>query len=214
MIILRKLFVVLGFSLFVGLSSARNVRDGQKTILEIVEDPSGDFTTLATALELAGLSGAFDCKWFWCPDYTVFAPANEAFGEISDLDTKLTQDARYLIHLKSLLLYHTLHGTVLAKDIRNGADVRTLQRETVTTTIEGDAVFINNAQVVAPDIIASGGVAHGINKVLVPSFIEKDNVQIASDAGIFSTLIEAASLAGLAEALQGQGPFTIFAVST
>jgi uncharacterized surface protein with fasciclin (FAS1) repeats len=70
-------------------------------------------------------------------------------------------------------------------------------------------VKVDKATVTATDISASNGVIHVIDTVLLPT--SEDIVGVANGAGSFTTLIAAVKAAGLAEALMGEGPFTVFA---
>ena len=70
-------------------------------------------------------------------------------------------------------------------------------------------VTVDNAKVTATDIMASNGVIHVIDQVILPA---SDNIPTtASKAGSFNTLIAAAKAAGLVDALSGEGPLTVFA---
>jgi uncharacterized surface protein with fasciclin (FAS1) repeats len=75
-------------------------------------------------------------------------------------------------------------------------------------------VFIDGAQVTTPDVEASNGVIHVIDSVLIPKEATpapKTIVQTAVAAGSFKTLTSLLKKAGLVGALQGKGPFTVFA---
>jgi uncharacterized surface protein with fasciclin (FAS1) repeats len=69
--------------------------------------------------------------------------------------------------------------------------------------------MVNNANVVAPDIMASNGVIHVIDAVILPP--TTDIVDTAIADGRFTTLVAAVEAAGLVDALKGEGPFTVFA---
>eukprot|EP00588_Corethron_pennatum_P018985 CAMPEP_0194309930 /NCGR_PEP_ID=MMETSP0171-20130528/6908_1 /TAXON_ID=218684 /ORGANISM="Corethron pennatum, Strain L29A3" /LENGTH=94 /DNA_ID=CAMNT_0039063325 /DNA_START=165 /DNA_END=446 /DNA_ORIENTATION=+ len=67
---------------------------------------SEELTTLVTAIEVAGFEDFLDSKkscWWWCDDYTLFTPDNDAFSNLGEeVVTKLTQNENYLPHLKNL----------------------------------------------------------------------------------------------------------------
>ena len=172
------------------------------------------FSTLVTALGIAGLTDVFNCTTPpSCDDYTVFAPDNDAFGMLPDsVLTALTTNPEFETHLKNILLYHVVSGTVLSTDIVSGAMVPTLLTgETIDTTASAEGVFINDATVTLPNVVANNGVIHGINQVLLPPFMQNDIIGTAQAAGSFSTLLTALDAAGLTSALQEPGPFTVFA---
>ena len=87
----------------------------------------------------------------------------------------------------------------------------TLEGQYVDFTVEGDKVFIDNAQVIITDIEASNGVIHVVDAVLLPRECSADIVDIAVEDGRFTTLVAAVQAAGLVDALKGEGPLTVFA---
>jgi transforming growth factor-beta-induced protein len=197
-------FILVGLLSFFPLAAAR------ESILDIAQKKG--FSILVTALEIAQLDGVLDCYRF-CRLYTVFAPTDEAFALLpTPLVQQLTTDKAYSEHLKQLLLYHLVSGRVYSSMIQNGAIIATRQGETVVATKSGRSVTINgNARVVLGNLRASNGAVHAIDKVLVPSFLTNDLVDVAVSSANFKTLVAAVvAVDGLAEVLKG-GTFTIFA---
>jgi uncharacterized surface protein with fasciclin (FAS1) repeats len=121
---------------------------------------AGDFKTLATALGAAGLVDTLKGKG----PFTVFAPTDAAFAKIpkADLDALLKDKAK----LTAVLTYHVVPGRVMAADVKAGA-VKTVQGSNLTATTAG-GVKVNNANVVKTDIVASNGVIHVIDTVVIP----------------------------------------------
>ena len=172
-----------------------------------------DFTTLAAALERAGLIETLQGEG----PFTVFAPTNAAFDallaelEIEGLDQ--VTDAQ----LTEILLNHVVSGKVLSTDLTAGY-VNTLATGAQDTKISvlvdlTDGVKLNNrATVTTPNIDADNGVVHVIDNVLtVPSIVDA-----ALANANFSILVEALTDSRLASAdfvntLNGDGPFTVFA---
>ena len=134
-----------------------------RTIAEIaVED--GRFTTLVAALEAAGLVEALQGEG----PFTVFAPPDDAFAALPEGTVEgLLADTEAL---SQVLLYHVVDGKVMAAQVIEfaGQEVETLSGDNVTVIINGEAVKINEAQVIIPDVEASNGVIHVIDAVLVP----------------------------------------------
>jgi transforming growth factor-beta-induced protein len=144
--------------------------------------------------------------------FTVFAPTDTAFAALL---VELGVSKEYLLNhpqLSEILLYHVVAGTVLSTDLVDGSTPATLNGETITVDLDG-GVFINDAEVTTADILATNGVIHVIDKVLIPSdfVLYPTVVDIAVNNDGFSVLVAALQEAELVEALQGPGPFTVFA---
>ena len=121
---------------------------------------AGQFKTLATALQAAGLIDTLKGKG----PFTVFAPTDEAFAKVpkADLDALLKDKAK----LTAVLTYHVVPGTVMAKDVKAGK-VKTVQGSDLTVATAG-GVMVDNAKVVKTDIVADNGVIHVIDTVVIP----------------------------------------------
>nr|MDJ0842094.1 fasciclin domain-containing protein [Acidobacteriota bacterium] len=165
---------------------------------------AGSFNTLVAAVQAAGLEDALRGDG----PLTVFAPTDDAFAALPEgtLEALLADpDA-----LAEVLLYHVVAGQVLAADVVNLTSATTLQGDDVTITVTDDGVMINDSNVVTTDVLASNGVIHVIDAVLLPPEVP-DIVDTAIGAGTFNTLVAAIQAAGLEDALRGDGPFTVFA---
>jgi uncharacterized surface protein with fasciclin (FAS1) repeats len=121
---------------------------------------AGDFKTLAVALEKAGLIDTLKGKG----PFTVFAPTDAAFAKVpkKDLDALLADKSK----LASVLTYHVVPGTVMAKDVKAGK-VKTVQGSDLTLSTS-DGVKVDGANVVKTDIVADNGVIHVIDSVVLP----------------------------------------------
>ena len=168
----------------------------------------GRFTTLVAALQAADLAETLAGGG----PFTVFAPTDDAFAKLPEGTVEaLLED---IPALTDILLYHVLSGEVLAEDVLALEEAETLLGENVSIRVEGDMVYINDAQVVITDIMADNGVIHVIDTVLLPPEEEESLgtiVDIAVADGRFTTLVAALQAAELAEALADEGPFTVFA---
>lgn len=131
---------------------------------------AGGFTTLATALEAAGLVETLK----GAGPFTVFAPTDDAFAKLpaGTVDT-LLEDPKG--DLTAILTYHVVPGKVLAADVAtlDGQKVKTVQGAELTVGVEGDKVTLTDAaggtvNVTQTDIEASNGVIHVIDGVLMP----------------------------------------------
>ena len=175
-----------------------------ETIVDIAASDE-NFSTLVTALELTGLDAALQGDG----PFTVFAPTNDAFSALPEgVLESLVADTEALT---DVLLYHVAEGEAMAADVveLDGQKVETLLGQYLDVALEDEAVMVDEAQVVVTDIKAANGVIHVIDSVLVPE--TRSIVEIAVEDGRFTTLAAALEAAGLVEALQGEGPFTVFA---
>jgi transforming growth factor-beta-induced protein len=175
---------------------------------------AGTFTTLAAALEAAGLVETLKGEG----PFTVFAPTDEAFAKLDKalLDDLLKPENKDT--LVAILTYHVVPGKVTAADVVKLTSAKTVQGEEITIKVDGNTVMVNDAKVTQTDIPARNGVIHVIDTVILPpSVAEKlaapaqDIVEVAVAAGNFKTLAAALEAAGLVETLKGEGPFTVFA---
>ena len=175
-----------------------------------VATEAGNFSTLLTAVEAAGLVETLQGDG----PYTVFAPTDEAFAALPEgtLDGLLADSEA----LSQVLLYHVVPGEVMASDVVELESATTVQGEDIAITVDGDSVKVNEATVVSTDIVASNGVIHVIDQVILPPSMSDsaemgDIVETAQSTGGFTTLLAAVEAAGLVETLKGEGPFTVFA---
>ncbi|QKE84168.1 fasciclin domain-containing protein [Arthrobacter sp. NEB 688] len=131
---------------------------------------AGGFTTLATALEAAGLVETLKGEG----PYTVFAPTDEAFTALpaGTLDDLLADPKGALT---DVLTYHVVPGKVMAADVAtmDGQEVETVNGEKLTVGVDGDTVTLTDTSggevtVTQTDIEATNGVIHVIDGVLVP----------------------------------------------
>lgn len=173
---------------------------------------AGQFKTLVAAVKAAGLVETLKGDG----PFTVFAPTDAAFAKLPSgtVETLLKPENRE--KLQNILKYHVVSGKVMATDAAKVTSAKTVEGQELAIKAANGAVMINNAKVVKADIVASNGVIHVIDTVLIPSESKdkkdaKDIVATAAGNKDFSTLVAAVKAAGLVETLQGKGPFTVFA---
>ena len=122
---------------------------------------AGTFNTLAAALTAAGLVETLKGPG----PFTVFAPTDEAFAALpAGTVEALLADPEALA---KILTYHVIAGQVLSTDLTNGMTATTVNGADVTIMTEG-GVMVNDATVTTADIMASNGVIHVIDKVIMP----------------------------------------------
>jgi len=98
--------------------------------------------------------------------YTVFAPTDAAFARLPK--GKLRSLRRHPKRLKSVLLYHVAAGRLEAADVAARTTIKTLNGKRVRVRVTDSDVFVNRARVTTPDVGASNGLIHVINRVLIP----------------------------------------------
>ncbi len=147
--------------------------------------------------------------------FTVFAPTNDAFAALlTELGITKAQLLADKPLLTAVLTYHVLPAQVLRADIPLGRAVTTVQGDIVKIDAAGAGLAITDGRnrvsnIVAADVLASNGVIHAVDKVLLPP--DQTIVQTAAANADFSILVEAVTAAGLVDTLSGPGPFTVFA---
>ena len=134
---------------------------GAKGNLIDVAREAGSFTTLLAAIEAAGLTETLQGEG----PFTVFAPTDEAFAALpaGTVEGLLADTAA----LTSVLTYHVVAGKAVAADVVGLDSVTTLQGGSLPVSAV-DGVKIGSANVVTADVMASNGVIHVIDAVLVP----------------------------------------------
>lgn len=139
----------------------------EKAPMNIVQiaSASGNFNTLVAAVKAAGLAETLQGNG----PFTVFAPTDAAFAKLpaGTLDGLLADREK----LASILTYHVVPGKVMASDIvkSNGAHPTTVNGLPLDVVVRDGKVYVNGARVVTADIVASNGVIHVIDAVLIPS---------------------------------------------
>lgn len=178
------------------------VEEAPKTIVDIAV-ADGRFTTLVAALQAADLADTLAGEG----PFTVFAPTDDAFAKLPTGTVEaLLAD---IPALSNILLYHVVSGDEKAASVVAMEKLTTLQGKDVMVKLDGDKVFLNDAQVTITDIQASNGTIHVIDTILLPP--TNTIVDAAVNDGRFTTLVAALGAANLVDTLKGEGPFTVFA---
>lgn len=128
---------------------------------------AGTFTTLVAAVQAAGLVETLSGEG----PFTVFAPTDEAFAAaLEALDLTAEELLADTETLTSILTYHVVEGEVPSSQVvtLDGQEVETVNGASVTISVDGDTVMVNDATVTAVDVDASNGVIHVIDSVLLP----------------------------------------------
>jgi uncharacterized surface protein with fasciclin (FAS1) repeats len=125
---------------------------------------AGDFKTLAAALQAAGLVDTLKGPG----PFTVFAPTDEAFAKLPAGTVEELLKPENKEKLVAILTYHVVPGKVMAKDVVTLTSAKTVNGKSVTISTQNGAVMVDNARVIKTDIVASNGVIHVIDSVILP----------------------------------------------
>lgn len=122
---------------------------------------AGSFKTLVAALNAAGLTETLKGKG----PFTVFAPTDEAFAKLpaGTVDALLKDIPK----LTAILTYHVVPGQVTAKDVMKLSSAKTVQGQSLTLNTR-NGVKVDGANVITADVIASNGIIHVIDSVVLP----------------------------------------------
>jgi uncharacterized surface protein with fasciclin (FAS1) repeats len=160
----RTLFALLAVALVAVAAIGSTASAGTRAQGDIVATASsaGQFKTLTMLLKRAGLAGTLQKPG----PYTVFAPTDAAFAKVpkATLNALLRDKAQ----LKAVLLYHVVSGKVTASKVGRLRTAKTLSGKSVRIRTPGSNVFLNSSKVTKADVLASNGVIHVLNRVLIP----------------------------------------------
>jgi uncharacterized surface protein with fasciclin (FAS1) repeats len=213
-------------------SSKGRVDDGDDNsgpALDIVETAidDGRFEILVQAVTTANLVDTLQSDG----PFTVFAPTDDAFVNYLTAADITADDLLASPDLGDILTYHVLASEVLADvatDLAGGTDniQATVNGQSIALSLSGDDLYINASKVIVPDVLASNGVIHALNKVLIPPAAKPEAASIAcgEDGALdsistiagnlgFSTLVTAVMAAedSVLTALSSAGALTVFA---
>ena len=152
---------VLALGLLVAPVGAPAARAQQADIVDTAV-AAGQFTTLARAVQAAGLVDTLKGPG----PFTVFAPTDAAFAKLpaGTLDQLLANPAQ----LRAVLTYHVIPGRVMASQVTNGLSANSVQGAPLTFQVSSSVRVNNSATVTQADVMASNGVIHVIDTVLMP----------------------------------------------
>ncbi|VEP13425.1 conserved exported hypothetical protein [Hyella patelloides LEGE 07179] len=150
-------------------------------IVEVASE-SESFNTLVQAVEAAELADTLSDS---DSSYTLFAPTDEAFSQLPEGALEYLLEPENKEVLQRVLSYHVVPEEVASGDI-TGGDVESLDGGLVTEITE-DGVIVNDANVITPDIEASNGIIHAVDKVLLPADLQST---LASELGVEESIFQ------------------------
>jgi uncharacterized surface protein with fasciclin (FAS1) repeats len=124
-----------------------------------------DFSTLVTAIKAAGLVKTLEGRG----PFTVFAPTNAAFAAVPKATLHKLLEPKNKAALVKVLTYHVVAGKVTAVKVVKLHAAKTVEGQKIAIKVAMGTVYLNGStKVIKTDIMASNGVIHVINKVLIP----------------------------------------------
>jgi len=161
------LCAVAGLVLTAGPASAQMSMDRPAPADDIVAVAAGagTFNTLLAAAEAAGLVEALQAEG----PLTVFAPTDEAFAALPEGTVETLLKPENKKKLQAVLLYHVVEGEVTSDQVVKLTSAKSLQGELIEIRVDDGTVYVDDAQVIQPDVRASNGVIHVIDAVMLPS---------------------------------------------
>jgi uncharacterized surface protein with fasciclin (FAS1) repeats len=142
-----------------GTASNTNIAPTKNIVDTVIA--AGHFTTFAGAINAAGLTAELGAKG----PFTVFAPTDEAFRKLpAGAYDNLVKDAG---KLKAVLNYHVVSGYFMARDLKSG-ELATAQGTSLTAVVSSSDVRVNGARVTKADIVATNGIVHAMDAVILP----------------------------------------------
>ena len=134
-----------------------------KDIVQIAVS-AGSFKTLVAAVQGAGLVDVLKGEG----PFTVFAPTDEAFGKLPAGTVENLLKPENKAKLVAILTYHVVPGRVTAEKVMGLSSAKTVNGEELSISAKNGSVMIDNARVTATDIMASNGIIHVIDSVVLP----------------------------------------------
>ena len=133
-----------------------------KTVVDIAAG-SPDHTTLVAAVKAAGLAETLS----GAGPFTIFAPTNAAFAKLpaGTVESLLLPENKG--KLVAILTYHVVPAKVMAADVKSG-EAPTVNGKMLNLKADGMGVMVNNAKVIATDLVGSNGVIHVVDTVILP----------------------------------------------
>jgi uncharacterized surface protein with fasciclin (FAS1) repeats len=125
---------------------------------------AGSFNTLVQAIQAADLVDTLKSKG----PFTVFAPTDEAFAQLpaGTLENLLKPENKS--ELQAILTYHVVPGKIMSSDAGTLSSAKTVNGSSFRISRSGNGLMVDEANVIKADIVASNGLIHVIDRVILP----------------------------------------------
>src|SRR5271165_4353740 len=163
-ITVKRIYATICIAMAIALSAGSSAFAQPRKDIVDTAVAAGDFKTLAAALQAAGLVDTLKGPG----PFTVFAPTDEAFGKLPAGTVEDLLKPENKQKLISILTYHVVAGKVMANEVVELHEAKTVNGQDLKIMIDGGKVMVDNANVVKTDIQCSNGVIHVIDAVLLP----------------------------------------------
>ena len=160
-----KLFVATQLFAFAAIAHAGDYGKHDKKDIVDTAVAAGQFSTLAAALDAAGLIDTLKGDG----PFTVFAPTDEAFANLPEGTVENLLKPENRDQLIAVLTYHVVPGKVKAEQVVTLDSATTVNGADVTISVADSGVQVDDANVIKTDIAASNGVIHVIDAVILPN---------------------------------------------
>ena len=148
--------VTVGVTLSAGFAKAADIVD--------IAAGNENFSTLVAAVQAAGLVETLKSDG----PFTVFAPTNEAFAKLPEGTVENLLLPENKDQLIAVLTYHVVPGNVTAAQVVDLDSAETVQGQSIDIAVSDDGVTVDGAKVIQTDIMATNGVIHVIDSVILP----------------------------------------------
>ncbi len=155
----------LGITMMLVFAQGASIAADSNTDIVDTAVAAGDFETLAAALSAAGLVETLKGEG----PFTVFAPTDEAFAKLPAGTVESLLDPENVEQLRAILTYHVVPGAIEASVAAELDDAVTVNGQSIRFSASESSVMVNDANVIAADIMASNGVIHVIDSVILPN---------------------------------------------
>jgi uncharacterized surface protein with fasciclin (FAS1) repeats len=141
---------------------ANHHKESPKDIVAVASE-AGSFNTLVAAVKAADLVETLQ----GAGPFTVFAPTDEAFAKLPAGTVESLLKPENKDKLIAVLTYHVVPGKVMAADVKT-MQAKTVNGQNLSIKVGAGGVMVNNAHVTTTDVMASNGVIHVIDTVVLP----------------------------------------------
>lgn len=149
--------------------SANNELGSNLNIVALVQQ-NPDLSTFLELVRAADLVVTLESP----APYTVFAPTNQAFADLPAGALENLKDPANKLELTRILQAHILPNRIVTEEMQDNMPMKTAQGEEVVVTRSGSEIKVGGATIITPDVRASNGMVHVIDKVLIPPKVNED----------------------------------------